>query len=384
MQQRSHTRVSPSYLPSALYCPASVTLASPTPQPSSRAMRAGTAKHTAVELRAAGKKLPRHIVVEGEKFEVDDDFAEQVGFCEGVLEMLRETEDEIRIEARGDLNWYFTPLAPPVPFSGHIDLTSFSSRKSRLTVLDWKFGHHGVSPLSPQLMAYAAFMLGQHKPNMPETVRLMVVQPTLADERVKTAELPATELLQWVETELTPALRRIADGDTTETPGESQCRFCRRAAECGALRQRTQDIALRALDGVTPGVSDDDLGELLTKFNLVEQFMKNARQEAAARLQRGATIPGWKVVDKTLNRKWSDEAKVSHALTNGDYAALYHADIFTPPVLRSPAQIEKACKQRGVPFDRLAELVTREVTGVALVAESNKRPAATTALSLLD
>lgn len=382
--QRSHTRVSPSYLPSALYCPASVTLASPTPQPSSRAMRLGTAKHTAVELRAAGKKLPRHIVVEGEKFEVDDEFAEQVGYCEGVIEMLRETEDEIAIEARGDLNWYFAPLAPPVPFSGHIDLTSFSARKKRLTVLDWKFGHHGVSPLSPQLMAYAAFMLGAYAPDMPETVRLIVVQPPLADERVKTVELPTTELMRWVETELTPALRRIMEGDTAENPGEGQCRFCRRAAECGALREQTNAVALRALDGVTPGITDDELGGLLTKFALVEQFMKNARQEATARLQRGAAIPGWKIVDKQSNRSWVDDESVRQRLAHDIFADIPIADIFTSPVLRSPAQIEKACKQHGVPFDALAELITREVTGVALVPESNKRAAATTALSLLD
>jgi hypothetical protein len=341
-------------------------------------MRGGTAKHSLVEMALDGLPLPPTITVDGETFTVDEEWREQVQVCVDFAESLRETCDIFAVEEFVNLDWFYAPEPTPVPFSGHIDMWGYNSRTNTLTVADNKFGRKIVSPDGPQNRAYAAMLLGKFGSNLPAKVRLVIIQPTNVENPISHQTLLVSELLDWATKDLDPALRRIAAGDQTEVPGEEQCMYCRRAGECRALQARALEVAQDAFDDmpVSAGnLTDDELAHILTRVDTVEHWIRQVRAEAAARIERGGVVPGFKLVEKRSNRKWSDLDSVRDAIMQPAFRDVPPIDLFTPAELRSPAQLEKACKKNGVDFKLLTPFIVREPAGTTLVPASDKRDA---------
>lgn len=379
---RRHADVSPSYLNSAIPCPASVTLARGVIGKTSQAAREGTLQHALVEAGLEDKPMPAvgdEAVVDGVPVLVTQDMLDRAEKCLHFADLLRHTADIFEVESKLSIGPYYYPDKPPEPFGGFCDLYSYSKKSDTLTVLDWKFGSKKVMP-GPQLFAYGAMALLKFDV-LPKYVRLVIFQPSLSDENmVSSVRMLSTEIIQWVNDVLDPALRRIAVGDETENPGEEQCLFCKRNGECRALQERALTIAQDAFDDApvkAGALTDEEISSVLSKLPIVENWMKEVRAEAMARMERGAKVPGYKLVRKLSNRKWSDETSVRNKLAHDDFADLLVDDVFTTPALRSPAQIEKAVKRAGLSFEPLAQLIVREETGFSLALENDGRPEAT-------
>jgi len=122
-----------------------------------------------------------------------------------------------------------------------------------------------------------------------------------------------------------------------------------------------------------PGMLDSrllaptEVGELLSKVDMVEDWIRSLRAHALAEMEAGRAVPGWKLVAKRPMRRWAvPEADIVARL--GDVKdALYEE-----PKLRSPAQIEKLVGKKRFP----ADLVASVSSGVTLAPEHDKRPAA--------
>jgi hypothetical protein len=114
-------------------------------------------------------------------------------------------------------------------------------------------------------------------------------------------------------------------------------------------------------------LSTERLSALLKGAHVIEDWSDAVRAHALTVAQREA-IPGWKVVAKIGNRRWTDENIVRATLETAG------VNPYAPLELLSPAQAEKALGRRK---DLLAGLTTRPTTGVQLVIENDKRPAIT-------
>lgn len=128
---------------------------------------------------------------------------------------------------------------------------------------------------------------------------------------------------------------------------------------------------------VSDPVALDNLsvGNILDTADVIETWLKAVRDDALFRASSGEAIPGWKLVDSVSNRKWKNENEAT-ALLLGEGVEIPYAK----PKLPSPAQVEKAIKQAKLDLD-IANLVTREATGVKLVRDTDGRNSAATALN---
>ena len=350
-------------------------------QPSSGAALEGTCAHDLAHLMIMGQQPPKFLVIEGKKFEITDEMLDHVTRYVDFVDMLRAESDVFGVEQPVDLDWFFAPEAPPVPVYGTSDMISYNAMTRALTVADLKYGFMYVDATSPQLLIYALGaigLLGGHE--MPLTINLVIVQPRSTGHAFRVHTIGFRELMDWAQDVLVPALKRIAKDDTTENAG-AWCKYCKRAGECSALRSQALAAAQNDFDDEQPLTADDltneQLGEILSKADMIEAWVKIVRATASHRLDIGQSVPGWKLVAKRGVRKWIDEDTVRMKLCHDEFGALMPDDIFTPQQLRSPAQIEKALKKHGISTDVLAPLVSKESSGTTLVREGDARPMVT-------
>ena len=107
------------------------------------------------------------------------------------------------------------------------------------------------------------------------------------------------------------------------------------------------------------------IGEMLTKADLLEQWITDLRALAFQMLHAGGTVPGYKLVPKRATRQWVDPEKARAALED---LGLDQIELMETKLL-SPAQAEKKVKN-------LPEGLTVSVSsGDTVAPESDPRPA---------
>jgi hypothetical protein len=123
-------------------------------------------------------------------------------------------------------------------------------------------------------------------------------------------------------------------------------------------------------------LSDDELGEALTRGELLNTWLSGVRSEVSNRLVRGKPVPGWKHVAKRSYRQWRQPAEAANQLSQ---LGLTPSEIMTAPEIKSPAQIEKALRVRKLDPKVVNPMTEAPVTGVSLVPSSHPAPAVLTA-----
>jgi len=229
-------------------------------------------------------------------------------------------------------------------------------------ILDWKFGN-GVlveAEENEQLMFYAAAAM--RTPGVQwafegvTEVELIIIQPPairIWRTTVKRLKRFEAELFQAV---------TLASKDKAPLKSGTWCRWCPASATCPALSgeaERTAKTLLKNIDA-------KQLGELLDRTDVLETWIKNARELAAQMLNNSVPVPGYKLVQKRANRSWANEGVAKAALLG---MGLSSKDLIDTK-MKSPAAVEKILKEK-VP----AELVTQVSSGTTVAPESDSRPA---------
>jgi len=359
-----HADASPSSASIWLNCPASVTLARGKKRLPSPYTREGTAAHEAAERIIHGLPAPAEVTVDGETIQVDEEMLDHVEVYTKYVDALQRKADWFAAETQLELRDL------PEPLFGTSDAMAHTLADATLEVVDLKYGK-GVSVSvdnNPQLKIYGLGGLRQ-RPGV-KRVKLTVVQPRTAGPAVQSVTLGAGELWLWQADTLEPALQRIADNDSTETPGP-HCRWCVRAGECKALAALAQ-VEARAAFADDPGklvagLSNADLSQALDKAELVVAWVNLIRAEASQRADKGETIPHWKLVPKRAMRKWTDD--------NDALAALNIAGVPLHEVVKivSVAAAERAMKAHKKDMKPLLPLITKESSGTTLVRDDDSR-----------
>ena len=354
-------------------CPGSVVLSRGIPRRDSVFSLEGTAAHALGEIAYKRVKNADFWVgdtVEG--VEVTDEMAEAVQIYLDYLNNLVELDDVIMIEKRVTLE----KLNPPAPMFGTCDCLIYRRAEKKLFVIDYKHGM-GV-PVdvkgNKQLRYYALGALLSLDDDQPcETIEAVIVQPRAShqDGPIRSEIFEAGELLDY-SADLLDAVSLSLQAEAPLNAG-GHCKFCPAAARCPARKDQAMEIA--QIDFASEVIAPLDprlipigeVGLLLTKIDLVEDWAISLRAYAKEQLEKGVAVPGWKLVQKRASRKWAvPESEIVDRLVDVKDA------LFHEPELKSPAQIEKIVGKKRFPSD----LVVSVSSGLTLAAEHDKRPAA--------
>lgn len=302
--------------------------------------------------------------------------------------------------------------SPPEPMFGTGDAVIVSDDPAYIHVIDFKYGTGVVVEVqdNPQLLEYAGAAAGMFlEPGTlvpPGAIKTTIVQPRAehADGPIRTAEYDWSDVLAFTRRLLARA-KDAGDPNAPLTPGP-WCRWCKAAGHCPALYEVTQRAA--QVDFEVPGEAggdkpapkeDNSAGvslaprdlvpeaefevlppdperlplavavAVLDKAAIVEAFLAGVRERVRREIAAGAEVPGWKIVAARPVREWADEAAVKH------WAAIHGIGLWELSVqsLRSPAQVEKIAKARGLKVPE--ELWTKTSKSEKLVPADDKRPA---------
>ena len=290
------------------------------------------------------------------------------GMEEGVGLYL-ETCKNLTLEKR----WVELDLTPALrewdsDLGGTADFATYSPKKKLLRVVDFKYGAGMFVSAddNKQLKVYAlGALLAINEPV--DTVEVYIVQPRFEGALpVRMEFFPAYDLLEFAGG-IAHAAKATRLPDAPFTPGP-WCKktFCPNARTCPALERMQHMLIKQEFSAVVP-FDPEQLSSALTAIPLVEERIKAIKEFAYAQACEGKEIPGYKLVDKRARRYWTDEKAVVV------WAKQRAIEPYEPPVLKSPAQLEKGLKKPEKA--ELAAFTASVSSGTALVAEGDARPA---------
>jgi hypothetical protein len=232
-------------------------------------------------------------------------------------------------------------------------------------VLDWKFGDGVIVDAveNAQLMFYAAAAMRTEKLQWAfegvEEVECIIVQPPAIRRWTTTVGR-----IKQFEHELVSAVKTALDPDAPLAKGD-HCRWCAAKPICPQMTGAVD----RAIKQQIINMDVDTLAKHLHTADLLEEWIKDLRALAFGLLEKGATVPGYKIVQKQARRKWTSEESAKQALLS---LGLKESVVVETSIM-SPAQAEKALKKR---FSELPEdLIKSESSGTTLAPVDDPRPA---------
>lgn len=381
---RLHCELSPSSAYRWTACPGSVQLLRKVPKGKSSAYAdEGTAAHEFAEgfLRdEVGTSIPLDYIGEklytpsGQQIVIDQEFAEAVQVYVEYCQRLMVMSSWDAVERPITLG----PIDPPAPMFGTADYVAVVG--TTLHVVDLKFGRgvlvEAVGNLQALYYALGAFLsLDPDRAKPLREVTITIVQPRAEhrDGHVRSWTLPVEDLLDQALGLFDAAKRALAPGAPL-TAGK-HCRFCAAQGVCPEASRTALEVARNefgVIDTLTPPapqtLSLEQIAELMGKFDDVEKWMSAVRAYAQEAAERGETLPGWKLVERRANRKWSSEAELKKW---GEDAGVC---VYSDPEVMSPAQLEKSLGKANKHLFP-ADLVVRQSSGLSLAPEWDKRPA---------
>lgn len=195
---------------------------------------------------------------------------------------------------------------------GSVDIVWLSADGATLGILDYKFGRKKVRAAeNKQLLFYAMCVAKDPKTRAMlakvKNVVLTIVQPYCSSE-ADTWKCGVVDV-QAFEAELMAAL---AEPTRSETGGH--CFFCPVAATCPDKKAQAESALVLDPKDAKNAAAALELAEQL------EPWLKQVRELTTNAAESGAVIPGWKLVEKNTQRRYTKNAQDVLAKTLGDDA----------------------------------------------------------------
>ena len=324
--------IRPSGISRTIACPASVRLSAQVPyQESGEAAKIGTAIHALAEhcyislldpMKFVGKVYEGILMTEE-----NCDFAQQ--HLNAIYDIHKELgEGTVSIEKH--LPYQETPA---YKCGGTADVIGISKEKRKIIIADLKTGRGYVDAESDQLKLYAlAAMESGGLYQDIDTVELWIIQPHHGEVRKHT--MTTQELVDWEHYILQPAIENALNPAFPPVPSDSACQYCAAKTICPAQANLVEVVHSAPPVEV---LTEEQISVLLTKFDMVEDYIKAVRDHALKRMEKGAVIQGWQLAPKRALRSWTSEEKAIEHLV---FLGLRIHEI-TKTELLTPAQVEK-------------------------------------------
>ena len=241
-----------------------------------------------------------------------------------------------------------------VRVAGTADVVAFNEDKSILEIADLKTGRGWVDADSAQMKIYALGVLKKYLSHSFEIIRLTIVQPTTGENR--THVMTATELHEWADNVLMPAVNAAVKGTSEPTPSKDACQYCPAKMICPA---QTKALAAVPVTADITTLTPDQVSDLLDKAELVEDFITALRKQATKTLTEGGVLRGWQMAPKRPTRQWTKEADAVKALLE---AGVPETQIYETSII-SPAAADKLLgKDRKQVLDSVTTKVSSGLT----------------------
>lgn len=234
-----------------------------------------------------------------------------------------------------------------------------------LRVIDYK---HGLGVLveadnNPQMMCYALGALELFDAIYDiDSVAMTVYQPRR--QNVSTFEMTKDDLYRWAEEVLKPTAELAFAGDGNFLCGE-WCGFCKAKHECRARAEA--NLLLAQYDfKLPPLLEDSEIEVILSRADQLVSWVNDIKEYALQQAISGKDWTGFKLVEGRSNRRYTDEAAVTQAVTNAGF------DPYERKLLGITAMQKLLGKSR---FEELLSAYIEKPQGKpTLVPESDKRP----------
>ena len=244
---------------------------------------------------------------------------------------------------------------PTHKVGGTADVFGHSYESRKLIIADLKTGRGYVDADSEQLKLYALAAMeinGLYQDI--DTVELQIIQPFHGEVRKHT--MTTQELVDWEHYVLIPAIENALNPTFPPVPSDSACQYCPAKTICPAQANIVETVH------VSPPVemlTEEQISVLLTKFDMVEDYIKAVRDHALKRMESGAVIDGWQLQPKRALRSWTDESGVvTHLLARG-----LSIDQIVKQELITPAAAEKLLtKEQRLGLDTLTSRISSGLT----------------------
>ena len=290
-------------------CPASARLSSLMPYvEGGDAAKMGTAIHSLAEYCFKGDLDPMKF--EGKVYEGILMTEENCEFALQHLKAIWAIEDEL---GKGSvIVEKFLPYqdTSKVKVGGTTDVIGISKEKRKIIIADLKTGRGYVSEDNDQLRLYAlAALEDEHIYQDIDKVELWIIQPHHGENRK--FSMTTQELVDWEHYVLIPAIENALNPAFQPVPSDSACQYCPAKTICPAQANIVETVH------VSPPVemlTEEQISVLLTKFDMVEDYIKAVRDHALKRMESGAVIDGWQLAPKRALRSWTKESEVVPAL----------------------------------------------------------------------
>lgn len=377
MEEKKHALLSASSSHKWLACPPSARLEEQFPNKTSEYMEEGTLAHEIAEfkvrsyfLEAISKTAYTRKLNKLKKSEFFNE--EMLRHTDTYLEYIKEeametnTRPFIAVEQKIDYSKYV-----PEGF-GTADCVLISS--NTLQIIDFKYGK-GVkvdAEDNPQLKLYALAALEQFGLFYDiKDIKLSIVQPRI--DNISEYILLKSELVDWGNNVVIPQAQKAFMGLGEFKQGE-HCRFCRakgacefRAKENMKVVEEIHKIEDKAVTG-SFCLSNEEIGEMLTKTEGVEDWIKDLKDYALSLLLIGKNIPGYKAVEGKSNRKIADLDKAFEILkaSGVDEALLYERKPLTL------TQLEKAIGKKEI-AKTIGDFIEKPKGAPTLAKETDRR-----------
>ncbi len=365
-KEKAHAKYAPSSMDRTVACPGWHSLADKLP------------KGVAVESPYAAEGTQAHDLLE--KILTGKPWRPS-GYPADMIEIVKESANEILAIAKKEGGEGFVETKSDCSF---IDPNYWGTSDytivvlfGRLTVIDFKYGA-GIAVFpkdNEQMLSYALGKAHEHDYNFSE-IQLIIIQPRayVGDDTptTRTWVAPMSVLKKFAKT----AKNAIEESKTPRPSFKTgdHCRFCPAKIICP--EQSTKALAQAQIDfdedfervnlpseikELIP--SGEKLGNFLNACDKIENWIGAMREHAFHQLNKGAKIPGWKLVEKRSTRKWVDAAKVEKLVSKR-----YGEKAFSKPELLSPAQLEKVVGKEFVSMH-----VSKVSSGFTLAREDDSR-----------
>lgn len=308
MPDSVHAVLSPSSSEIWINCPPSARFVTRFPDETTEYAKEGTEAHSLAEhkLRSALRletKDPRQGMeyLTDEMEECTDDY---VSFIMEKYASIRAAcpDAVIFVEQKLDLTKWV-----PEGF-GYGDALIVADRK--LEVIDLKYGKGKLveAEWNSQFLLYAlgAVDLLDGIYDMDE-VTVTAFQPRR--DNISSFTVTKDELLKWAEGTLKDAAEQAFAGEGEFRAGD-HCGFCRARRVCRKRAEYSLETG-RYSYKPAPDLSTPEISVLLDRLDTLKSWADDVQTEALRRAVNGEVIEGWKLVEGTSKRKFTDEEKVA-------------------------------------------------------------------------
>lgn len=295
--------------PSSAYrwgnCAGSHALEGRYPQEDGEEARQGTAAHFYVTEYLQGREWPvGHVTPNGVPID-----AEMVECGQGLIDLCKGLGAPLHVEHGVTMHATVHPACEGTPDVFHLDFD-----RHRLTVPDYKYGHHYVDPFrNEQLCLYVAGIFEFAGLTKAQTIgweiHLIIAQPRNYHPSGPLRRWETLGAKVWAEIErLQEAAHRAKEPNAGTITGP-WCRDCTGRHACEALRRVGSfvlDVAGASLpQEMTPAAVGLYLKQLTAGKARLEALLSGLETVALATLRTGGRIPGWGVEHGKGREKWN-------------------------------------------------------------------------------